>query len=509
MTEVSHATLWFDVEDLFHHARTGVRPSGIQRAGFEIYRALQQRDGAPLRVRFLRHIENGTGFAPVSWDALDALFASISHAAVAAPAVVSKAEATCPSPPPHGEARGGRQVLRRVAEWLPSRLRRPLVLAVVLQLQCGVALLRLVTGLVVTLGWSLRHVVRSAVARLRPRGTRAPQPADGPFVRLARPGDTLVVLGSPWFHEDYGAVVRRLRDQLGLRVAILVHDVIPLRRPEWCDYGTVRTFRAWHAAVLPLCDVVFTNSQATAADLRELAPAIGVSLPVAPHPVPFGTGFGAPVATPDRAADEDLPVPGSYVLVVATIEARKNHALMVRVWRRLLETMPPHQVPTLVFAGGVGWLVADLMQQLENSDWLGGRIRLIRHPSDAALRTLYRGCLFTVFPSFYEGWGLPVSESLAFGKPCLAARTTSLPEVGGSLARYFDPAELDDATDAIGDMIRDPAELAEWEAQVIREFRPVAWTVTADAILQALAPKSDGPPGAADAPRDLVRSLDR
>ena len=67
-----------------------------------------------------------------------------------------------------------------------------------------------------------------------------------------------------------------------------------------------------------------------------------------------------------------MPPPGSYALFVSTIEARKNHVLLMRVWQRLLNEMPSHAVPTLVFAGRVGWMVSDLMQQLDNTDWLDG-----------------------------------------------------------------------------------------------------------------------------------------
>src|ERR1700739_3281778 len=112
---------------------------------------------------------------------------------------------------------------------------------------------------------------------------------------------------------------------------------------------------------------------------------------------------------------------------------------MMRVWRRMLQTMPEAMVPDLVFAGKIGWLTTDLMQQLGNAAWLGGKIRFIESPPEADLASLYRHCLFSVFPSLYEGWGLPVTESLAFGRPCIIAKTTSLPEAGGSLARYIDP----------------------------------------------------------------------
>jgi glycosyltransferase involved in cell wall biosynthesis len=128
-----------------------------------------------------------------------------------------------------------------------------------------------------------------------------------------------------------------------------------------------------------------------------------------------------------------------YVLMVGTIEARKNHAAMMRVWRRMLQTMPEAMVPDLVFAGKIGWLTTDLMQQLGNAGWLGGKIRFIESPPEADLASLYRHCLFSVFPSLYEGWGLPVTESLSFGKTVAASNRAAIPEAGGNFCVYFDP----------------------------------------------------------------------
>ena len=181
-----------------------------------------------------------------------------------------------------------------------------------------------------------------------------------------------------------------------------------------------------------------------------------------------------------------LPPAGSYALIVSTIEARKNHLLLFRVWRRMLEEMPRDRVPTLVFAGRVGWLVDDLIRQIANTSNLDGKLMLIENPTDAELLALYEGCMFTMFPSFFEGWGLPVTESLALGKPCLTSDRTSLPEAGGTLARRFDPDNLHDAYRAIREVIDDPAALAQWEAQVRREFQPVSWSATADALLAGL-----------------------
>jgi glycosyltransferase involved in cell wall biosynthesis len=209
-----------------------------------------------------------------------------------------------------------------------------------------------------------------------------------------------------------------------------------------------------------------------------------------PTPIPVGTGFKESYAAERRSTDgtvsSRLPAPNSYVLMVSTIEPRKNHILLFRVWRRLMEDMRASSVPTLVFAGRVGWLVSDLMEQLHNSSFLDGKIIVIESPTDEELEALYGGCLFTLFPSFYEGWGLPVTESHAFGRPCIISKTSSLPEAGGSLARYIDPDNTTDAYRVIRETIQDQAGLREWRDRVRREFKPVEWSQSARAVFKAL-----------------------
>ncbi len=260
----------------------------------------------------------------------------------------------------------------------------------------------------------------------------------------------------------------------------------------------------WICDLLPLCDTVFAISHATASDVESFAREQGIHLP---GPVITLTP-GSELRHAPEARSPHLPVPGSYALIVSTIEARKNHALLFRVWHRMLDRLPPERVPTLVFAGRVGWLVADLMQQIANTDYLGGKLMIIEGPSDGELAALYDGCLFTMLPSFFEGWGLPVTESLGFGKPCLIANRTSLPEAGGDLVRSFDPDNLNDAYEVIRNAIEDRAGLALWEARVRREFRPVPWSATVEALLAGLgyplaaSPDLDvNPSGVADSPR--------
>jgi glycosyltransferase involved in cell wall biosynthesis len=448
--------LWIDVEDLFHYAAHASRPSGIQRLAFELHRALVEL--APEDVRFLRHAASGAGFVRVEFADVEALFSTLAE-----PAIAPAQRPTTPRAP--GLIR---RLGRRLVATLPPEAAIPLRR---FNAQQRAALS------------SLRDAAKACLRRNGPRLAPPPPEAAHAFETQAAPGDWLLSLGSPWNVADYAGLVRATCARQGLRFGLLLYDIVPLRRPEWCDRGVTRAFTAWFGGVVPLADQVLAISRTTAADAEAYAAETGMALKSRIAPIPLGTGFGQPPA-PLRTAR--LPPAGSFVLFVSTIEARKNHILAFRLWRELLAALPRAQVPTLVFAGRVGWLVADLMQQLENADWLEGKIRLIEAPSDGELAALYEDCLFTLYPSLFEGWGLPVTESLAHGAPCLAANTTSLPEAGGDLARYFDPDNLHDALRAVRAILEDPAGLAAWRAEIGANFRPVSWRESAAATLRLL-----------------------
>jgi glycosyltransferase involved in cell wall biosynthesis len=449
--------IWIDVEDLFQYAAHANRPSGIQRLAFELQRALVEL--APQDVRFVRHSTSGAGFACVDFVEIEALFSNLSKPTAPTP----PRPAATPRPP--GLIR---RLGRRLVGTLPPEAAIPLRQFNAQQRA------------------ALRSLRDAARACLRPGKTRLAPPrqeATHDFEAQTAPGDWLLSLGSPWNVEDYAALVRTTCARQGLGFGLLLYDIVPLRRPEWCDRRVTRAFTAWFRSVVPLADQVLAISRTTAKDAEAYAAETGMTLKSRIASIPLGTGFGQP---PAPLRTERLPQAGSFVLFVSTIEARKNHALAFRIWRELLASMPREQVPTLVFAGRVGWLVADLMQQLENAEWLGGKIRLIEAPSDGELAAMYEDCLFTLYPSLFEGWGLPVTESLAHGAPCLAANATSLPEAGGALARYFDPDDLHDALRAVREVLENPAGLAAWWAEIRENFRPVSWRESAAATLRLL-----------------------
>lgn len=500
--------LWIDVEDLFVHAANGARRmSGIQRFEAELCRALRTATvdtALPgiAAVRFLRHEAAWLAFREIEWPELRALLAQLS-AEPAEPASLAAAAQAAQHPPaePARDADVRPSWPRRVARRLPIRVRRPLGAVVRAQQKAW----RSVVGVA-------RAAARATLdgARTQPHGAKSGSatalelPANRPRSALAAaPGDVLLTAGAAWIFPRYAARVATLRRR-GVRFAVVVHDIIPLRRPEWCDPKHSQVFRNWLDATLPQCDTLLTVSRASAREITFYATGSGLELPHDPVVVPMGGSFGQPprpvaVDVPHTHAAaasmteavgttelHRLPNSGSYALFVSTLEPRKNQAYLVQVWRQLLEELPRERVPTLVLAGHVGSMVGDLLQELRNSGYLAGKVRLVCDPSDAELAALYRGCRFTLFPSLYEGWGLPVSESLSFGKPCLASNATAIPEAGGRLARYFDPLNVRSGVLAVRALIDHPENLASWQAQVAREHNATPWSQTALAVVAAL-----------------------
>ncbi|HXK53803.1 MAG TPA: glycosyltransferase family 1 protein [Hyphomicrobiales bacterium] len=324
--------------------------------------------------------------------------------------------------------------------------------------------------------------VAANVLRARLRDLFASRGRDRAFARLVQPGDILVSLGATWGHRNFAERLKEAKTRYGLRYAMMVHDIIPASNPELCSPAHVANFTGWLAATARETDLFFTPSKFSAATLSAYSRAKGwPGKPV--FPVRFGTGFRSQPAGPTPLR---LEITEPFVLKVSTIEIRKNHRLLVDVWRRLIERHGKDAVPPLVLVGRVGWQVDDVMKDLAASDYLGGKVIIFSSVSDEMLAAYYRACLFTVFPSMAEGWGLPVEESFAHGKYCICSSASSVPEVGGDFADYFDPADFGQAYDLIERAIFEPGFVKSREERLRAGFKPEKWADTFRSIVAIL-----------------------
>lgn len=297
-----------------------------------------------------------------------------------------------------------------------------------------------------------------------------------------QPGQAVLILGAFW---GGPGGTRRWRSAVdrGARLGVLLHDLIPLTHPELCEPGVAREFGSALRAIAPTLGFALAVSEYTAQAFRSFLAREGMpAIPIEATPnAHAGRGLldGPDAWTSSIEAWRD----GQFVLSVSTLEARKNQAYLLHAWCELgrMGVVLPH----LAIVGRQGWLAADLLAQIGLAQENGVPIRVLHGLSDPELGTLYRNCLFSILPSFVEGWGIPIGEGLACGRPCIAAAAAAMPEVGGDLADYVDPLDLRGGIAVIRRMIEDAAYRESRAADVRTRFRPRTWGDAAAAMLEA------------------------
>lgn len=229
---------------------------------------------------------------------------------------------------------------------------------------------------------------------------------------------------------DRGDYARQL-GALGLRAACFLHDLIPLTHPQYSRAGEAERHRRRVDTALRLGRALIVNSGDTLQALQRHAHAAGLALPpVAVAPLAPAALANAPAASPA------LP----YFLVLGTVEPRKNHAGLLRVWRERIAPLGA-AAPELVVIGQPGWLSAAVIAQLQRADPARERVRWLPRCDDAELAAWLSGARALLFPSFVEGYGLPLVEALSLGVPVIASDLAVFREVAGDIPCYLPPGD--------------------------------------------------------------------
>lgn len=303
-------------------------------------------------------------------------------------------------------------------------------------------------------------------------------------------GTTIMVLGSFW---SLGNTVDQFlpAKRAGAKIAAYIYDIIPITHPEYCDASLVRDFTASLSEMSLVCDYLLTISDFTRITLDKFLAQHGArAIPTAT--VPLAHSLTGPTESTTTWPARMQKLEGrEFVSYVSTIEGRKNHSYAVNVWRKLIDEGV--DVPDLVFVGRKGWRINGLLDLLDGTHNLGGRVHFVHDLTDAELNLVYEKSLFTVFTSYVEGWGLPVGESLIHGTPCVASNTSSIPEVGGEFVDYVDPYNVNSGVEVIGRMIKDRGYLASRRENIATNFVPRDWKEVTRIFLERMADQKDVP----------------
>ena len=282
------------------------------------------------------------------------------------------------------------------------------------------------------------------------------------------------------------------RARLGFRTLLTVYDLIPIVAPQFVnpddDHPLVRVpplpYREHFALVVGSADHLLVISEATRRDVEEFAGSLDVPCPPTSL-LPLGSTIPRGPGVRPRSLDGAVQ-PGRFALSVGTVEIRKNHHLLLDVWEMLLRERPRTDVPHLVVVGKRGWLFEETHARLTRTPAFAGTVHHVEDATDDELAWCYRNALVTCMPSLSEGWGLPVSESLAVGTPCLTSDTSSLPEAGQGCTDLLDPYDRTAWRDRILEVWDDPAARERRVARIAERFSDVTVRDTAGAVLDVV-----------------------
>ena len=258
-----------------------------------------------------------------------------------------------------------------------------------------------------------------------------------------------------------------------------IHDISTLLQPEYHTANNI----AWHMERiiedLASNELTVCISQATLDDVLVYLGADANRVILAHNGVEWPWWY------PLRVKNEHAEAP--YLLVLGTREPRKNLSLVFATLAAFPEVLASHRV---IVVGQDGWFEDQMAAPPGLSSAIAdGRIAATGFVSDYDKYRLLKGADATLFPSLFEGFGLPVLESLSVGTPCVASFSSSIPEVGGALCRYFDPFSVTSLHDALRDTLsRDLKRDASFAAAAADWTRRFTWEASMDAVLTALAP---------------------
>jgi glycosyltransferase involved in cell wall biosynthesis len=268
------------------------------------------------------------------------------------------------------------------------------------------------------------------------------------------------------------------------RRVVTIHDVYFKYAPEHVDTYGGEYFLKTFDRKLPRVDHIIAISEFTRGEILKFYPIDPARISVVPHAVDLGRFSPEP-----REGDADvlgkLGIEPPFLLCVATIEPRKNLITLIEAYARMRQILraggqkPPH----LVITGQPAWGIRALEARVKEAS-LQNIVKLTGYLEDEMIPPLYRQALGFVFPSVYEGFGMPALEAMACGCPAAVSQAASLPEVAGEAALYFNPRDSDSMARVLTQFITEPHLRSDLREAGLRRAKLFTWDATARGVIE-------------------------
>ena len=252
----------------------------------------------------------------------------------------------------------------------------------------------------------------------------------------------------------------------GVRLVFMVHDLIPITHPEYCRPGELEKHTLRMRNVLRIAHGIVANSNDTLAKLLVFSRNISRKMPLSVV-APLAPGL-------TRIKPVTRPIAELYFVVLSTIEPRKNHLMLLQLWRRLREELG-EDVPRLIIIGQRGWECENVVDLLERSELLRGYVFEFSRCGDVELATYLHHSQALLFPSFVEGYGMPLIEALAEGVPVIASDLAVFREFAAEIPEYADPLDTLRWLALIKEYSSPTSELRRAQLSRLENFRLPTW----------------------------------
>lgn len=281
-------------------------------------------------------------------------------------------------------------------------------------------------------------------------------------------------------HPDYALQVKRRN----LKPVFFLHDLIPISHPEYCRPGEAERHHRRLATILSVAQGIVVNSKATQRELLAYAGERKCQVP------PCVVASLAPARLPEPFHQRPLEKP--YFVVLGTIEPRKNHSLLLHLWRELVADFG-ESAPQLVVIGQRGWECEQVVDLLDRCSALQGHVTELPRCNDRDLATWLSHAQALLFPSFTEGFGMPLVEALMHRVPVIATDLPVFREIAGEIPFYLDPLDGPGWRQAILDLVHSESATRTMQLGRMAGYAPPTWEqhfAVVDSLLQTI----DGAP---------------
>lgn len=264
--------------------------------------------------------------------------------------------------------------------------------------------------------------------------------------------------------EDF---LNNVRDEITPNMAFYIHDIIPITHPEYVRAGDKETHVRRMLNIHSHSPSLIVNSHDTAKNLKEFYQSCGLECP---HCEISIIGVEPSFFNSRHVNSDETP----YFLMLGTIEPRKNHISILHIWRDMVERNIPN-IPRLVIAGKRGWNCENVFSILDHCDSIRPYVIEVNNASDSEVLRYISGCKALLFPTFVEGWGMPLVEALAHGTPAIVSDIPCLRESGQGLPDYISPIDLSGWQERILSYCKEDSPERSAQIKRLESYSPPKW----------------------------------